>query len=124
MLVIMQWELYWAKMEDNKPYAVNYANKTLNDAQMNYMTIENEFLAIVFTLDKIGNYLMGTSIIIFIDHSTLKNLLNKKDAKERLIWQIIFLQEFNVQIKDKQEVENVVTNHLSQVRVESHLEEP
>lgn len=53
---------------------------------MNYTTIENEFLAIVFTLDKIGNYIMGTSIIIFIDHSTLKNLPNKKDAKERLIW--------------------------------------
>lgn len=32
MLVIMEWELYWAKMEDNKPYVVNYANKTLNDA--------------------------------------------------------------------------------------------
>lgn len=53
---------------------------------MNYPTIENEFLAVVFTLDKIRNYIMGTSIIIFIDHSTLKNLPNKKDAKERLIW--------------------------------------
>lgn len=53
---------------------------------MNYTTIENEFLAIVFTLEKIGNYLMGTSIIIFIDHSTLKYLLNKKDAKKGLIW--------------------------------------
>lgn len=91
---------------------------------MNYPTIENEFLVIVFTLDKIGNYIMETSIIIFIDHSTLKNLPNKKDAKKRLIWYIIFLQEFNVQIKDKQEVRNVVTNHLSQVRVESHLDEP
>ncbi|RVW89430.1 hypothetical protein CK203_046834 [Vitis vinifera] len=45
------------------------------------------------------------------------------DAKARLIRWIILLQEFNIQIKDKQGVENVVANHLSRVKVESHFEE-
>ena len=53
----------------------------------------------------------------------MKYLLNKKDVKARLIKWIIFLQEFDIQIKDKQGVENVVADHLSRVKVESHFEE-
>ena len=67
----------------------------------------------LFAFDKFRNYLLGTSIVIFTDYSTLKYLLNKKDAKTRLIRWILLLQEFNIQIKDKQGVENVVANHLS-----------
>ena len=77
--------------EDNKPYMVYYASKTLNDAQRNYMTIEKEFLTMVFVLEKFRNYLLGTSIVIFTDHSTLKYLLNKKDVKARLIRWILLL---------------------------------
>ena len=77
--------------EDNKPYMVYYANKTLNDTQRNYMTIEKEFLTMVFVLEKFRNYLLGTSIVIFTDHSTLKYLLNKKDVKARLIGWILLL---------------------------------
>ena len=76
----------------------------------------------VFTLDKFRSYFLGTLIVIFTDHLTLKYLLNKKDAKARLIRWIFLLQEFNIQIKDKQGVENVVANHLSRVKVESHFE--
>jgi hypothetical protein len=68
---------------------------------MNYTTIEKELLAVVFALDKFRSYLMGTSIVVFIDHAALKYLLSKKDAKARLIRWILLLQEFNIQIKDK-----------------------
>ncbi|KAL6340998.1 hypothetical protein AAG906_032110 [Vitis piasezkii] len=87
--------------EDGKPYGVYYASKTLNDAQKNYITTENKLLVVVFALDKFKNYLLGTSIVIFTDHLALKYLLNKKDAKARLIKWILLLQEFNIQIKDK-----------------------
>ena len=109
--------------EDGKPYVVYYASKTLNNAQKNYTTTEKDLVAVVFTLDKFRNYLLGTSIVIFIDHSALKYLLNKKNVKARLIRWIILLQEFNIQIKDKQGVENVVADHLSWVKVESNFEE-
>ena len=99
--------------EDGKPYVVYYASKTLNEAQRNYITIEKELLVMVFALDKFKNYLLGTSIVIFTNHSTLKYLLNKKNAKVRLIRWILLLQEFNIQIKDKQRVENVIVDHLS-----------
>ncbi|RVW63957.1 Retrovirus-related Pol polyprotein from transposon 297 [Vitis vinifera] len=58
--------------------------QTLNEAQRNYTTIEKELLAVVFALDKFHAYLIGFFIIVFIDHSALKYLLTKQDAKARL----------------------------------------
>ncbi|RVW19532.1 hypothetical protein CK203_113480 [Vitis vinifera] len=46
-------------------------------------------------------YLVGSSIVVFTDHSALKYLLTKQDAKARLIRWILLLQEFNLQIRDK-----------------------
>ncbi|RVW62062.1 Retrovirus-related Pol polyprotein from transposon 17.6 [Vitis vinifera] len=70
--------------EDGKPYVIYYASKTLNEAQRNYTTIEQELLAVVFALDKFRAYLVGSFIIVFTDHSALKYLLTKQDAKARL----------------------------------------
>ncbi|RVW11707.1 Retrovirus-related Pol polyprotein from transposon 17.6 [Vitis vinifera] len=105
-------ELFLVK-EDGKPYVIYYASKTLNEAQRNYTTTEKELLAVVFALDKFRAYLVGSFIVVFTDHSALKYLLTKQDAKARLIRWILLLQEFNLQIKDKKGVENVVADHLS-----------
>ncbi|KAL6316347.1 hypothetical protein AAG906_017983 [Vitis piasezkii] len=70
--------------EYGKPYVIYYASKTLNEAQRNYTTTEKELLAVVFALDKFRAYLVGSFIIVFIDHSALKYLLTKQDAKARL----------------------------------------
>jgi hypothetical protein len=67
------------------PHVIYYASRTLNDAQLNYSTIEKELLAVVFALDKFRSYLLGSKIIIFSDHTALKYLFSKKDAKSRLI---------------------------------------
>ncbi|RVW58678.1 Retrovirus-related Pol polyprotein from transposon 17.6 [Vitis vinifera] len=93
--------------EDGKPYVIYYASKTLNEAQRNYTTTEKELLAVVFALDKFRAYLVGSFIIVFTDHSALKYLLTKQDAKARLIRWILLLQEFDLQIRDKKGVENV-----------------
>ncbi|WKA10518.1 hypothetical protein VitviT2T_028084 [Vitis vinifera] len=101
--------------EDGKPYVIYYASKTLNEAQRNYTTTEKELLAVVFALDKFRAYLVGSSIVVFTNHSALKYLLIKQDAKARLIRWILLLQEFNLQIRDKKGVENVVADHLSRL---------
>ncbi|RVW33944.1 Retrovirus-related Pol polyprotein from transposon 17.6 [Vitis vinifera] len=89
--------------EDGKPYVIYYASKTLNEAQRNYTTTEKELLAVVFALDKFRAYLVGSFIIVFTDHSALKYLLTKQDAKARLIRWILLLQEFDLQIRRRKE---------------------
>ena len=79
---------------------VYYASKTLNEAQRNYTTTEKELLAVVYALDKFRSYLLGAEIIIFTNHSALKYLLTKQNAKARLIRWILLLQELNLQIRD------------------------
>ncbi|KAL6313359.1 hypothetical protein AAG906_001070 [Vitis piasezkii] len=96
-------EAILGQRDEEKPYVIYYASKTLNEAQKNYTTTEKELLAVVFTLDKFRAYLVGAPIMIFTDHSALKYLVNKKDFKARLIRWILLLQEFNLEIRDKKE---------------------
>nr|GEW80869.1 DNA-directed DNA polymerase [Tanacetum cinerariifolium] len=49
----------------------------------------------------------------FKDHSALKYLLNKQDAKPRLLRWVLLLQEFDITILDKKGYENLAADHLS-----------
>ena len=72
-------------------------------------------MAVVFVLEKFRPYLLGSKTVIFTDHSALKYLMIKKEAKARLIQWILLLQEFDLKIRDKRGIENVVTDHLSRI---------
>ena len=78
----------------------------------------------VYALDKFRTYLVGADIIIFTDHSALKYLLTKKNAKARLIRWVLLLQEFNLHIMDKKGVENFVTDHLSRLTIAHNTHNP
>ena len=72
-------------------HAIYYDNKVLNDAQINYATIEKEMLAIVYALEKFRSYLVGSKVTVYTDHAAIKYLLNKAISKPRLIRWILLL---------------------------------
>ena len=74
---------------DNRQHIIYYASRTLNNAQLKYTMTEKEFLAVVFSLEKFRQYLLGSRTTIFTDHSALRYLMQKKDAKARLIHWIL-----------------------------------
>ncbi|XP_022862463.1 uncharacterized protein LOC111382664 [Olea europaea var. sylvestris] len=100
IIVVPDWELPFKLMYDvsdhvmgavlgqrrNKIFhVIYYASRILNDAQINYATTEKELLAMVYEFDKFRAYFVGSKVIIYTDHSTLKYLTTKKDAKLILI---------------------------------------
>ncbi|GJY67463.1 reverse transcriptase domain-containing protein [Tanacetum coccineum] len=94
---------------------IHCASKTMTDDQAHYTTTEKELLAVVYAFKKFWPYLVLSKTIVYTDHSTLKYLLTKQDAKPRLLWWILILQEFDVIIRDKKGAENLMADHLSRL---------
>ncbi|GJV06576.1 reverse transcriptase domain-containing protein [Tanacetum coccineum] len=64
---------------------IHYASKTITEAESNYTTTEKEMLAVVYAFEKFLSYLIMNKSIVYTDHSALKYLFAKKDAKARLL---------------------------------------
>ncbi|GKB36608.1 reverse transcriptase domain-containing protein [Tanacetum coccineum] len=130
ILVAPYWDLPFEIMCDASDYAVgevlgqrktkyfqpiHYASKTMTDAQAHYTTTEKELLAVLYAFEKFWPYLVLSKTIVYTEHSALKYLFAKQDAKPRLLRWILLLQEFDVIIRDKKGAENLTADHLSRL---------
>nr|GEW13635.1 DNA-directed DNA polymerase [Tanacetum cinerariifolium] len=99
ILVVPDWTLPFELMCDASDFAIgavlgqrktkhfqpiHYASKMMTEAQIHYTTTEKEMLAVVYAFEKFRPYLVLSKSIVYTDHSALKYLLNKQDAKPRL----------------------------------------
>ncbi|GJY09324.1 reverse transcriptase domain-containing protein [Tanacetum coccineum] len=100
ILVAPDWDLPFELMCDASDFAIgavlgqrktkhfqpiHYASKTMTDAQAHYTTTEKELLAVVYAFEKFRPYLVLSKSIVYTDHSALKYLFAKQDAKPRLL---------------------------------------
>ncbi|GJZ51231.1 reverse transcriptase domain-containing protein [Tanacetum coccineum] len=130
ILIAPDWDLPFELMCDASDFAIgavlgqrknkhfqpiHYASKTMTEAQAHYTTTEKELLAVVYAFEKFWSYLVLSKSIVYTDHSAIKYLFTKKDAKPRLMRWILLLQEFDVIIRDKKGAENLAADHLSRL---------
>nr|GEZ65267.1 reverse transcriptase domain-containing protein [Tanacetum cinerariifolium] len=130
ILIAPNWDQPFELMCDASDYAVgavlgqrvekhfqpiHYASKTMNQAETNYTTTEKEMLAVVYAFEKFRSYLIMNRSIVYTDHSALKYLFAKKDAKVRLLRWILLLQEFDFKVIDTKGAENYAADHLSRL---------
>nr|GFB38373.1 reverse transcriptase domain-containing protein [Tanacetum cinerariifolium] len=130
ILIAPNWDQPFELMCDASDYAVgavlgqrvekhfrpfHYASKTMNQAETNYTTTKKEMLAVVYAFEKFHSYLIMNKSIVYTDHSALKYLFAKKDAKARLLRWILLLQEFDFKVIDTKGAENYTTDHLSRL---------
>nr|GFB00656.1 reverse transcriptase domain-containing protein [Tanacetum cinerariifolium] len=74
-----------------------------------------EMLAVVYAFEKFRSYLIMNKCIVHTDHSALKYLFVKKDAKARLLRWVLLLQEFDFDVLDTKGAENLAADHLSRL---------
>nr|GEV53069.1 reverse transcriptase domain-containing protein [Tanacetum cinerariifolium] len=130
ILVVPDWNLPFELMCDASDFAIgavlgqrkmkhfqpiHYASKTMTEAQIHYTTTKKEMLSVVYAFQKFQPYLVLSKSIVYTDHSALKFLFSKQDAKPRLIRWVLLLQEFDIIIRDKKGTENLAADHLSRL---------
>ena len=76
----------------------------------------------MFACDKVRSYIVDSKVIVHTDHAAIKYLMEKKDAKPRLIRWVLLLQEFDLHITDRKGAENPVADNLS--RLQNVLDDP
>ncbi|GJR50425.1 reverse transcriptase domain-containing protein [Tanacetum coccineum] len=101
------------KMKHFQP--IHYTSKTMTEAQIHYTTTEKEMLAVVYAFEKFRPYLVLSKSIVYTDHSALKYLMNKQDAKLRLLRWVLLLQEFDITVREKKGSEDLANDHLSRL---------
>nr|GFA89470.1 DNA-directed DNA polymerase [Tanacetum cinerariifolium] len=135
ILIAPNWDQPFELMCDTSDYAVgavlgqrvekhfrpiHYASKTMTQAETNYTTTEKEMLAVVYAFENFRSYLIINKSIAYTDHSALKYLFAKKDAKARLLRWILLLQEFDFKVIDTKGAKNYAADHL--LRLENPYE--
>nr|GEZ13288.1 reverse transcriptase domain-containing protein [Tanacetum cinerariifolium] len=70
------------------------------------------------TMDPLGDIMAQTTpskSIVYTDHSAVKYMFNKQDAKPRLLRWVLLLQEFDIIVRDKKGADNLAFDHLSRL---------
>jgi hypothetical protein len=72
-------------------HPIAFTSRKLSDSEHNYNMTERDGLAMVYALHKFRHYLLGKHFKMFIDHSTLKYLINKPMLGGRICrWLLLF----------------------------------
>lgn len=68
----------------------------LSKSEQNYSTTEREGLAVVLAVKKWRVYLLGSQVIIRVDHQPLLGLFTKLESTGKVAWWLVILSEYTI----------------------------
>ena len=110
------------KGDDGKEHVIVYASRSLNPAEKNYSTTEQECLAIVWAVKYFKHYIFGSKFTIVTDHSALQWLLNsdsKVTENKRIMRWRLTLQEYSYEVKYRKGKNHENADALSRINPNS-----
>ena len=94
---------------------IAFASRTLQPAERNYSTTEQELLAIIWAVKRFRPYLYGTVFKLITDHKPLTHLNSSTSTSSRLYRWKLALSEYTFDIAYKKGKENVNADALSRI---------
>lgn len=111
-------------MEDGTERPIEFASRTLSNAEKNYAQIEKEGLAIIFGIKRFQLYLYGRKFTLVTDHQPLSRIFGPKSsvpplAAARLQRWAVLLSGYNFGITFKNSADNTSADFFSRFPVQS-----
>ena len=105
-------------MKKGKNQPIAHAIKQLTPAEKKFSTTERECLAMIFSVKKFRCYLICNLVVFFVDHMTIKYLVNKAELSGRLARWVLLLEEFVYTMEYKPCRMHLQADHLSRLSEE------
>lgn len=106
--------------KQDRPIA--YASRKLRGPEMHYSTTEKECLSVVFCLERFMEFVEGSEMTVYTDHSALTWLFKQKELSGRLARWVLSLQQHHMKIKHLKGKNNVVADAISRFPICQILE--
>ena len=90
-----------------------FNSRTLSSAERNYTTLEQELLAVIYTLKKNYYMLIGMEIYLYTDSSSLTLLRQRPYLSPRVLRWLIYLDNFDLKMGHIAGKDNIVADTLS-----------
>ena len=103
---------------------IQYLSHQLNKSQLNWPIIEKEAYAIVYAVQKLRPYLLGSKFTIMTDHKPLKHLFTAEMRNPRIQRWAIIIDEYGCDIKYVTGRQNTVADSLSRLEPQRDEDEP
>lgn len=99
--------------DEGEQQVLAFLSRVLHGYECAYCTTELELLAIIWCLQKIRTFVVGSKLIIKTDHQALIHIQKSKQLNGRLTRWMLLLQEYDFKIEYCTGKENVIADILS-----------
>ena len=108
--------------DDGKVHAIAYVSRKLKDSERSYSVRELEALAIIWSIVKLREYLIGAPFTVVTDHSSLRWMMEGENLKTRLDRWAQQVREFAFRVVYRKGEKNVIADCMSRAPAIDRLE--